>query len=180
MSREFRLNGGYQAISNDYLADQITNHEHRVGLGKACGAGKWRITAFLAAAAAVSLVATTGVTSVVQAGEWPTEKQCKAGAAKDGDNIIKGWCVAVNRRGGNCLACHQAMVNPWPEGFPPGGNIAPPLVAMAARYPNREDLRAQIWDPTEKNPLTSMPPFGKHKLISEEDIDLLVDWLLSI
>ena len=136
--------------------------------------------ALLAAAAAVSLVAASGVTSVVQAGEWPMEKECKAGAAKDGDNILKGWCVAVNRRGGNCLACHQAMVNPWPEGFPPGGNIAPPLVAMAARYPNREDLRAQIWDPTEKNPLTSMPPFGKHKLISEEDIDLLVDWLLSI
>ncbi|MBT6348842.1 MAG: sulfur oxidation c-type cytochrome SoxX, partial [Proteobacteria bacterium] len=33
---------------------------------------------------------------------------------------------------------------------------------------------------TAKNPITSMPPFGKHKLISEEDIDLLVDWLLSI
>jgi sulfur-oxidizing protein SoxX len=51
---------------------------------------------------------------------------------------------------------------------------------MAARYPNREDLRSHIWDPTAKNPITSMPPFGKHKLISEEDIDLLVDWLLSI
>jgi len=25
-----------------------------------------------------------------------------------------------------------------------------------------------------------MPPFGKHKLISEQDIDNLVDWLLSI
>jgi sulfur-oxidizing protein SoxX len=186
MRGEIRLNGGYQVISKNYLADQITHHGHRVVLGEARGAGNWRITmhrfkrAFLAVAAAVSLVATTGVTSVAQAGEWPTEKQCKAGAAKDGDNILKGWCVAVNRRGGNCLACHQAMVNPWPEGFPPGGNIAPPLVAMAARYPNREDLRAQIWDPTEKNPLTSMPPFGKHKLISEEDIDLLVDWLLSI
>jgi sulfur-oxidizing protein SoxX len=51
---------------------------------------------------------------------------------------------------------------------------------MKARYPNREDLRAQIWDPTVKNPNTSMPPFGKHKLISEQDIDNLVDWLLSI
>ena len=184
--RKIGLNAGYQLISKNYLTYQITNHEHRVSLGEVRGAGNRRINmhkfkrAFLAAVAAISLVATTGVTSVVQAGEWPTEKQCKAGAAKDGDNIIKGWCVAVNRRGGNCHACHQAMVNPWPEGFPPGGNIAPPLVAMAARYPNREDLRSHIWDPTAKNPITSMPPFGKHKLISEEDIDLLVDWLLSI
>jgi len=136
-------------------------------------------TGLLAFAAAVSMILTVGVSPVAQAGEWPTDKECKK-VAKDADSIIKGWCVAVNRRGGNCLACHQAMVSPWPEGFPPGGNIAPPLVAMKARYPNREDLRAQIWDPTVKNPNTSMPPFGKHKLISEKDIDNLVDWLLSI
>ena len=136
-------------------------------------------TALLTVAAAFALVATASISPVAHAGEWPTDKECGK-VAKDADSIIKGWCVAVNRRGGNCLACHQAMVSPWPEGFPPGGNIAPPLVAMKARYPNREDLRAQIWDPTVKNPLTSMPPFGKHKLISEEDIDNLVDWLLSI
>src|SRR6056300_1427595 len=104
-------------------------------------------TGLLAFAAAVSMILTVGVSPVAQAGEWPTDKECKK-VAKDADSVIKGWCVAVNRRGGNCLACHQAMVSPWPEGFPTGGNIAPPLVAMKARYPNREDLRAQIWDPT--------------------------------
>ena len=90
--------------------------------------------------------------------DWPTEKQCSK-VGQDADTVIKGWCAAISRRGGNCLACHQAIVEPWPEGFPPGGNVGPPLVAMKARYPNREDLRAQIWDPTIKNPNTSMPPF---------------------
>ncbi|HJP07425.1 MAG: sulfur oxidation c-type cytochrome SoxX [Acidiferrobacteraceae bacterium] len=136
-------------------------------------------TALIAFVAAIAFAVTAGVGPVAQAGDWPTDKQCKK-VAKDADSILKGWCAAINRKGGNCLACHQAMVNPWPEGFPQGGNIGPPLVAMASRFPNREDLRAQIWDPTVKNPQTSMPPFGRHKLISEQDIDNIVDWLLSI
>ena len=111
--------------------------------------------------------------------EWPTEKQCKS-VVKTADSVIKGWCAAISRKAGNCLACHQAVVEPWPEGFPPGGNVGPPLVAMKARYPNKQELRAHIWDPTVRNPGTSMPPFGKHKLISEQEIDDIVDWLLSI
>ena len=98
--RKIGLTAGYQLISKNYLTYQIINHEHRVSLGEVRGAGNRRINmhkfkrAFLAAVAAISLVATTGVTSVVQAGEWPTEKQCKAGAAKDGDNIIQGFTIA--------------------------------------------------------------------------------------
>lgn len=91
-------------------------------------------TALVAFGAAIVLAATAGYGPAAQAGDWPTEEQCKE-VAKDGDTIIKGWCTAISRRAGNCLACHQAMVNPWPEGFPVGGNIAPPLVAMAARFP---------------------------------------------
>ena len=136
-------------------------------------------TALVAFGAVIVLAATAGYGPAAQAGDWPTDKQCKK-VAKDGDTIIKGWCTAITRNTGNCLACHQAMVNPWPEGFPVGGNIGPPLVAMAARFPNRDDLRAQVWDATATNPNSSMPPFGRHKLISEEDIDNIVDWLLSI
>ncbi|MFL2557315.1 MAG: hypothetical protein ACJ0US_04590 [Arenicellales bacterium] len=31
-----------------------------------------------------------------------------------------------------------------------------------------------------KNPNSSMPPFGKHKLISEKDIDNIVAWLSTL
>ena len=116
--------------------------------------------------------------STAEAGDLPTEKGCKK--LKDSDSVMKGWCAAITRRKGNCLSCHHAIVDNWPETLPPGGNIGPPFVAMGARFPNSEDLRAQIWDATAKNPNSSMPPFGKHKLISEKDIDNIVAWLSTL
>ena len=131
-----------------------------------------------ACGSALLLVAASGYVPVATAGEWPTEKGCKN--VEDPDNVMKGWCAAISRRKGNCLSCHHAMVNPWPEALPPGGNIGPPFVAMNTRFANRDDLRAQVWDAEAKNPNTSMPPFGRHKLISEQDIDNIVDWLLTL
>jgi sulfur-oxidizing protein SoxX len=116
--------------------------------------------------------------TVATAGEWPSDKQCKK--LKDAGVVKTGWCVAINRRKGNCLGCHMAMVNPWPEGFPPGGNVGPPLVAMKSRFESKEALRAQIYDPTVRNPNTSMPPFGKHRLLSNKQIDQIVEWLWTI
>ena len=112
------------------------------------------------------------------AGDWPTEDGCRE--VQNPDNVMKGWCLAISRKKGNCLACHHAMVDPWPEALPPGGNLGPPFVAMAARFPDRDELRAQIWDAQAKNPNTSMPPFGRHRLLSEVDIDHIVDWLLTL
>lgn len=114
----------------------------------------------------------------VSAETWPTEKGCAK--VENPSEAMKGWCTAISRRKGNCLACHTAVVNPWPEALPPGGNIGPPFVAMNKRFKTKEELRAQIWDATESNPESSMPPFGKHKLISETDIDNIVEWLWSI
>ncbi len=128
--------------------------------------------------AALVAIAGAGYTTSAVAESWPTDKQCKS--VKDKTAVIKGWCAAINRTGGNCLACHSINVTPWPEGFPPAGNIAPPLVAMKARFPDKEILRAQVWDATANNPASSMPPFGKHKLVSEEDIDNIVELLYSI
>ena len=132
--------------------------------------------------AAVSAVLLLGLASsympIAAAGDLPTEKGCKK--IKDADSAMKGWCAAITRKKGNCLACHHAVVDNWPATLPPGGNIGPPLVAMGARFPNSEDLRAQIWDATVKNPNSSMPPFGKHKLISENDIDNIVAWLSTL
>ncbi|GJL82302.1 MAG: hypothetical protein DHS20C01_19360 [marine bacterium B5-7] len=92
----------------------------------------------------------------------------------------KGWCVAIDRRKGNCLACHTIMVDPWPEGFPPGGNVAPALVSMKDRFPDPAKLRAQIYDSTAMNPNTRMPPFGKHKMLTDEQIDEIVAFLMTI
>jgi len=75
---------------------------------------------------------------------------------------------------GNCLACHQI---PGDSTAITRANIGPPLYRMKERFPDRAELRRQIWDPTVRNPQTVMPPFGKHKVLTEEEIDLIVDYL---
>lgn len=141
-----------------------------------------KLNAMLAAVGAVALV-TAGLTytpaAVADGHVLPDEKQCKKSKPKDA--ATQGWCVAINRRKGNCLACHAVTTKKqWPSKLPPGGNIAPPLVAMKSRFPDKVKLRKQVWDATSVNKHSVMPPFGKHKLLSEKEIDLVVEWLHSI
>ena len=108
----------------------------------------------------------------------PTDKQCSKLENKSTE--IAGWCAAVDRRKGNCLACHVMVTPKWPTGFPEGGNTAPPFVSMKARFPDRAELRAQINEPRDANPKTLMPPFGAHKLLSSQQIDDIVEFLYTL
>ncbi|SMG64720.1 [similarity to] sulfur oxidation protein SoxX, partial [methanotrophic bacterial endosymbiont of Bathymodiolus sp.] len=47
-------------------------------------------------------------------------------------------------------------------------------------YPDKEQLRAVIWDATAFNSQSSMPPFGRNKILSPEELDLVVDYIWSI
>jgi len=89
-------------------------------------------------------------------------------------DAAKGKEVAWDRKKGNCLACHM-----MPGGVSPG-DIGPPLVAMKARFPDREKLVTQIRDPGSINPSTRMPPFGKHGALSNAEIDHIVDYLYTL
>jgi sulfur-oxidizing protein SoxX len=113
-----------------------------------------------AASAAVVLSLGAAVTTPVVAGEQSLVEQGKQ--------------LAFDRKKGNCLACHMI-----PGGESPG-NIGPPLVAMKARFPERQKLFNQIWDATALNPNTMMPPFGLHKALSKEEIDAIVEFLYTI
>lgn len=86
----------------------------------------------------------------------------------------QGKQVAFDRRKGNCLACHAV------EGGDMAGNIGPPLVAMKARFPDKARLRAQIWDSTKANPNSIMPPFGRHQVLSEKEIDQIVEYMYTL
>ena len=88
--------------------------------------------------------------------------------------LEKGKALSFDRKLGNCLACH-AM-----DDGKLAGNIGPPLVSMKLRYPDKAKLRAQIWDATEKNGNSIMPPFGKHNMLSEEQIDLITDYVYTL
>ena len=98
-----------------------------------------------------------------------------AGSALGADDpMAKGKELAFDRKKGNCLACHMI------DDGDLAGNMGPPLMAMKARYPDKAALRAQIWDSTEANPRSTMPPFGKHGILSEEEIDLVTEYIYSL
>lgn len=90
------------------------------------------------------------------------------------EQVSEGERLAKARGKGNCLACHA-----FDDGQLPG-NIGPPLVYMKQRYPDRAALHRQIWDATERNPETVMPPFGRHRILSDREIDLIVDYLYTL
>jgi L-cysteine S-thiosulfotransferase len=85
-----------------------------------------------------------------------------------------GKQIAFSREKGNCLACHEIENGEFP------GNIGPALKNLPSRFKNKQQMREQIWDATQFNPETSMPPFGKNKILSEDEIDLLVDYLWGL
>jgi sulfur-oxidizing protein SoxX len=75
---------------------------------------------------------------------------------------------------GNCLACHQI---PGDSSAVSLADIGPPLFHMRERFPDRAALRSQLWDPMTRNPQTVMPPFGRHQVLTEKEIDLIVDYI---
>lgn len=94
--------------------------------------------------------------------------------AADATVVEEGKKIAFNRKKGNCLACHQI------EGGDLPGNIGPPLVAMKARFPDKDKLRAQITDSRTMNPNTIMPPFGAHEILSASEIDKVVEFIYTL
>ncbi len=98
-----------------------------------------------------------------------------ASAADGASSVIeKGKAVSFDRKKGNCLACHATGDGTLP------GNIGPPLVAMKARFPDKAKLRAQIWDATTINPNSIMIPFGSNRVLSEEEIDQVVEYIYTL
>jgi len=96
----------------------------------------------------------------------------------EGAELVKrveaGRAVFENRRKGNCLSCHLVIGSELP------GNTGPPLIGMQARWPDRTALKAQIFDPTIRNSNTIMPPYGLHRMLTAEELDVLVDYVLSL
>ena len=95
-------------------------------------------------------------------------------ATAEEDAISAGKKIAFDRSKGNCLACHHI------EGGELAGNIAPPLVAMKHRFPDKAKLRAQIYDARKANPTTVMPPFGTHRILSDKEIDLVTEFIHTL
>jgi sulfur-oxidizing protein SoxX len=94
-------------------------------------------------------------------------------ASTTGD-IAAGKSLAMERNKGNCLACHVIEDGELP------GTIGPPLVAMKLRYPEPAALKQQICDATIRNPDSRMPPFCRHGILTEDEVELIVDYLYTL
>jgi sulfur-oxidizing protein SoxX len=82
---------------------------------------------------------------------------------KPGDPV-RGREVAINRKQGNCLACHQM---PIPE-QPFHGEIGPDLTTVGSTY-SAGELRLRVVNPKILNPDSFMPAFyrsdGLHRVL---------------
>jgi sulfur-oxidizing protein SoxX len=86
----------------------------------------------------------------------------------------EGQKLAFDRNKGNCLTCHEI------KGGSQAGNIGPALADIKSKYPNRADLVAIVSDETKRNPLTVMPPFGRNHILTDKEIDAVVDFLETL
>ncbi len=93
----------------------------------------------------------------------------------DGESTIRqGRELAQARDKGNCIACHQM------EEGKRSGDLGPPLVAMNQRYSNLSELYEQIADARKRNPVTIMPPFGTHGILTPEQLQMITEYVFSL
>jgi len=88
-------------------------------------------------------------------------------------SAAEGQKLAFDRGKGNCLTCHVIKGGDLP------GTIGPELVDLKAKY-SRDDLVAIVTDETKRNPLTVMPPFGRNRILTEKEINAVVDFLQTL
>jgi sulfur-oxidizing protein SoxX len=95
-------------------------------------------------------------------------------AAHAQSNAAEGQKLAFDRAKGNCLSCHEIKGGDLP------GTIGPALKDIKRKYPDRNDLIAILTDETRRNPQTAMPPFGRNHILTEQEIDAIVDFLQTL
>ncbi len=85
----------------------------------------------------------------------------------------EGEKLAFDRSKGNCLTCHAI------KGGADAGNIGPELNDMKKRFPDRKELIAIVSDEPKRNELTVMPPFKRNLILSDKEIEAIVDFLYT-
>jgi sulfur-oxidizing protein SoxX len=97
-----------------------------------------------------------------------------AGPARAQSGPSDGQKLAFDRAKGNCLTCHVIKGGEYP------GSLGPELVDIKSKYPSRDELVAIVFDETKRNPLTVMPPFGRNRILTEKEINAVVDFLQTL
>ena len=95
-------------------------------------------------------------------------------ASAHAQSATEGEKIAFDRGKGNCLTCHVIKGGDLP------GTIGPELKDIKAKYPDRNELVAILFDETKRNPQTMMPPFGRNRILTEQEISAIVDFLETL
>jgi len=97
-----------------------------------------------------------------------------AASAQAQSGAAEGQKIAFDRGKGNCLTCHEIKGGDLP------GTIGPVLKDIKSKYPDRNELVAIVSDETRRNPQTVMPPFGRNRILTEQEINAVVDFLQTL
>jgi sulfur-oxidizing protein SoxX len=89
-------------------------------------------------------------------------------------SAAEGQKLAFDRGRGNCLTCHEIKGGDLP------GTIGPALKDIKSKYPDRNELVAILYDETKRNPQTMMPPFGRNRILTDQEINAIVDFLQTL
>lgn len=81
--------------------------------------------------------------------------------------------IMTNPNIGNCTACHTIPNKPEIV----AGDIGPPFTDMKHRFPDLAKLVAAINDQRAINHQTIMPPFGRNKILTPEQIDAIAQYI---
>lgn len=84
--------------------------------------------------------------------------------------------LALDRSRGNCADCHKFPNDPQVE---TQATVGPPLAGIRARFASRAALTNLVKDPMTANLDTIMPPYGRHRILTEREIDAIVDYLYT-
>jgi sulfur-oxidizing protein SoxX len=97
-----------------------------------------------------------------------------ASPARAQSAVSEGQKLAFDRGKGNCLTCHEIKGGDLP------GTIGPALKDIKSKYPDRNELVAILTDETKRNPQTVMPPFGRNRILTDHEINAIVDFLQTL
>ncbi|MCF6217960.1 MAG: sulfur oxidation c-type cytochrome SoxX [Gammaproteobacteria bacterium] len=85
-----------------------------------------------------------------------------------------GQQLALDSNKGHCHACHVL------PGAQNSGTIGPSIQAIAQKFPDIKQLQAFIRDPALSNPNTIMPPYGRHRILTESEIIEISEFIYQL
>jgi sulfur-oxidizing protein SoxX len=91
-----------------------------------------------------------------------------------------GRALFIDERKGNCSACHKT---PTDATLKSASNIGSPLESIKQKYATPADrmrLRNAVWDSSKTLPNTIMPPYGKHRILTDVEIDAILTYLETL